>query len=129
MRAIRERLEPAEASVRLARSAGVCIAAGSDFGGGSTRAGQLAWEVEALVRAGLEPWRALGAATWRGGQLLGIRDAGRNPRGRSRRLHARPRRPAERPCRALAHLALAWPIADFGVRGSVLRRPAALVGG
>ena len=62
---------------RLARAAGVRIAAGSDFGGGSTRAGQLAWEVESLVRAGLEPWRALGAATWRGGQLLGIRDAGR----------------------------------------------------
>lgn len=77
VRAIRDRLEQAEASVRLARAAGVRIAAGSDFGGGSTRAGQLAWEVEALVRAGLEPWRALGAATWRGGQLLGIRDAGR----------------------------------------------------
>jgi imidazolonepropionase-like amidohydrolase len=76
-RTIRDRLERAEASVRLARAAGVRIAAGSDFGGGSTRAGQLAWEVESLVRAGLEPWRALGAATWRGGQLLGIRDAGR----------------------------------------------------
>lgn len=77
LRAIRERLERAEASVRLAHAAGVRIAAGSDFGGGSTRAGQLAWEVEALVRAGLEPWQALGAATWRGGQLLGVRDAGR----------------------------------------------------
>jgi imidazolonepropionase-like amidohydrolase len=77
VRAIRDRLERAEASVRMARSAGVRIAAGSDFGGGSTRAGQLAWEVEALVKTGLEPWRALGAATWRGGQLLGIRDAGR----------------------------------------------------
>jgi imidazolonepropionase-like amidohydrolase len=77
IRVIRDRLERAEASVRLARAAGVRIAAGSDFGGGSTRAGQLAWEVEALVRAGLEPWRALGAATWRGGQLLGDRDAGR----------------------------------------------------
>jgi imidazolonepropionase-like amidohydrolase len=64
-------LESAEASVRLARDAGVVIAAGTDFGGGSLRANQLAWEVEALVAAGLEPWEALGAATWRGGELLG----------------------------------------------------------
>ena len=35
------------------------------------RANQLAWEVECLVAAGLEPWEALGAATWRGGELLG----------------------------------------------------------
>lgn len=67
----------AEESVRLARAAGVPIAAGTDFGGGSTRANQLAWEVEALVTAGLEPWEALGAATWRGGDLLGEPDAGR----------------------------------------------------
>jgi imidazolonepropionase-like amidohydrolase len=70
------RREKAEASVRLARSAGVRIAAGTDFGGGSLRANQLAWEVEALVGAGLEPWEALGAATWRGGELLGEADAG-----------------------------------------------------
>lgn len=67
----------AEESVRLARAAGVPIATGTDFGGGSTRANQLAWEVEALVAAGLEPWEALGAATWRGGDLLGEPDAGR----------------------------------------------------
>jgi len=46
------------------------------IGGGSTRANQLAWEVECLVAAGLEPWEALGAATWRGGELLGEPDAG-----------------------------------------------------
>lgn len=74
--AIRDRLAAAEASVRAARAAGVRIAAGTDSGGGSTRAGQLAWEVESLVRAGLEPWEALRAATLRGGQLLGEPDAG-----------------------------------------------------
>jgi imidazolonepropionase-like amidohydrolase len=74
---IAARRERAEESVRLARSAGVRIATGTDFGGGSTRANQLAWEVEALVGAGLEPWEALAAATWRGGELLGEPDAGR----------------------------------------------------
>lgn len=71
------RRERAEESVRHARAAGVAIATGTDFGGGSTRANQLAWEVESLVAAGLEPWEALGAATWRGGDLLGEPDAGR----------------------------------------------------
>lgn len=66
-----------EASERLARSAGVAIAAGTDFGGGSLRASQLAWEVESLVRADLEPHETLAAATWRGGELLGEPDAGR----------------------------------------------------
>ena len=63
-------------SVRLAHATGVRIAAGTDFGGGSLRANQLAWEVEALVEAGLEPWEALGAATHRGGELLGEPNAG-----------------------------------------------------
>jgi imidazolonepropionase-like amidohydrolase len=75
--AIAERREEAQASIRLARAAGVAIAAGSDFGGGSVRAGHLAWEVECLVRAGLEPWEALGAATWRGGDVLRDPHAGR----------------------------------------------------
>lgn len=75
-RFIRDRLEAARASVRLARDAGVRIAAGTDFGGGSLRANQLAWEVEQLVGAGLEPWQALAAATWRGGELLGETEAG-----------------------------------------------------
>jgi len=75
-RTIAERQERAIDSVRLARAAGVRIATGTDAGGGSLRANQLAWEVEELVRAGLEPWEALGAATWRGGELLGEADAG-----------------------------------------------------
>ena len=74
--ATRARAERAEESVRLAHAAGVAIATGTDFGGGSTRANQLAWEVESLVAAGLEPWEALGAATWRGGELLGEPEAG-----------------------------------------------------
>lgn len=67
---IMERWESARASVKVARAAGVQIAGGSDFGGGSLRAGHLAWEVESLVDAGLEPWEALAAVTWRGGDLL-----------------------------------------------------------
>ena len=74
--AIASQLEAAQASVRVARDAGVAIAAGTDFGGGSGRANQLAWEVESLVAAGLEPLDALAAATWRGGELLGEADAG-----------------------------------------------------
>jgi imidazolonepropionase-like amidohydrolase len=74
---IEARLEMAEASVRTARDAGVKIATGSDFGGGSLRANQLAWEVTSLVTAGLEPVDALAAATWRGGDLLGEPEAGR----------------------------------------------------
>jgi imidazolonepropionase-like amidohydrolase len=73
----RRLLERGEESVRLARAAGVKICAGTDMGGGSTRAGKLAWEVESLVAAGLQPWQALGSATWRGGDLLGRPAAGR----------------------------------------------------
>ena len=73
---IRARLDLARESVRLARAAGVRITAGTDFGGGSLRANQLAWEVQQLVAAGLEPWEALAAATWRGGELLGEPGAG-----------------------------------------------------
>lgn len=74
---VAQRLEQAEHSVRLAYEAGVAIAAGSDFGGGSLRANQLAWEVQALISAGVEPQVALAAATWRGGDLLGDDNAGR----------------------------------------------------
>jgi imidazolonepropionase-like amidohydrolase len=70
------RREWAHESVRLAARAGVLIAAGTDFGGGSLRPNQLAWEVECLVAAGLEPWQALAAATRNGGVLLGEEDAG-----------------------------------------------------
>ncbi len=73
---IAARREAAEASVATAHRAGVRIATGTDFGGGSTRANQLAWEVESLVTAGLQPWEALAAATWHGGELLGEADAG-----------------------------------------------------
>jgi imidazolonepropionase-like amidohydrolase len=74
---LRERKERVYESVRTARRSGVTIAAGSDFGGGSVRAGHLAWEAELLVEAGLEPWEALAALTWRGGELLGEPEAGR----------------------------------------------------
>ena len=75
-RVVARRTEVARESVRLAHAAGVVIAAGTDFGGGSARANQLAWEVEALVECGLEPWEALAAATWRGGEILGEPSAG-----------------------------------------------------
>src|SRR5262249_60658082 len=70
------RREWAHESVRLAAGAGVLIATGTDFGGGSLRANQLAWEIECLVTAGLQPWQALAAATRNGGTLLGEPDAG-----------------------------------------------------
>jgi imidazolonepropionase-like amidohydrolase len=73
---IAARREWAHESVRLAARAGVLVAAGTDFGGGSLRANQLAWEIECLVTAGLEPWQALAAATRNGGTLLGEPDAG-----------------------------------------------------
>ena len=71
-----DRLEQAEESIRNCRAAGVLICAGTDFGGGSTRPNHMAWEVGSLVEAGLEPWEALAAATWHGGELLGEPDAG-----------------------------------------------------
>ncbi len=64
------------------------IAGGTDFGGGSLRANQLAWEIECLVTAGPEPSQALAAATRDGGVLLGepeagvIRDGGLRPGAR-----------------------------------------------
>ena len=75
--ALAARKEVAYESVGHAKAAGVRIAAGTDFGGGSLRANQMAWEVECLVAAGLEPWEALAAATWLGGDLLGEPQAGR----------------------------------------------------
>jgi imidazolonepropionase-like amidohydrolase len=74
---IAKRKESAYASVAKAKRAGVRIATGSDFGGGSVRAGHLAWEVELLVAAGLTPREALVAATRAGGELLGDDHAGR----------------------------------------------------
>jgi imidazolonepropionase-like amidohydrolase len=72
----RDRLASAHESVRNCNAAGVLITSGTDFGGGSTRPNHMAWEVESLAEAGLEPWEALAAATWHGGQLLGEPDAG-----------------------------------------------------
>ena len=71
----------AYAAVAAARRAGVRIATGSDFGGGSVRAGHLAWEVELLVAAGLTPREALNAATREGGAVLGHPQAGRIAEG------------------------------------------------
>ncbi|HEY8731178.1 MAG TPA: amidohydrolase family protein [Candidatus Limnocylindria bacterium] len=76
-RRIAQRKDGAYASVAAAKRAGVRIATGSDFGGGSVRAGHLAWEVELLVAAGLTPREALVAATRAGGELLGHAHAGR----------------------------------------------------
>jgi imidazolonepropionase-like amidohydrolase len=75
--AIAARKETAYESLRLAAAAGVQIAAGTDFGGGSLRANQLAWEVEAQVSAGREPYQALASATRVGGDLLREPTAGR----------------------------------------------------
>ncbi len=77
MALIAARREQAHESVRLAHSAGVLLAAGTDFGGGSLRANQLAWEVQALVTAGVPVAAALAAATVNGGRLLGEPEAGR----------------------------------------------------
>ena len=76
MRRNRDSLERARESIRHCRAAGVLICAGTDFGGGSTRPNHMAWEVGSLVEAGLEPWEALAAATWHGGELLGEPGAG-----------------------------------------------------
>jgi imidazolonepropionase-like amidohydrolase len=75
-KALSERWDAARDGVRLARAAGVLLGAGTDFGGGSARANQLAWEVEALVETGLEPCEALAAVTWRAGEILGEPEAG-----------------------------------------------------
>ena len=74
---IATRKEGAYAAVAATRRAGVRIAVGSDFGGGSVRAGHLAWDVEHLVEAGLTPREALHAVTRAGGELLGEEHAGR----------------------------------------------------
>src|SRR5205807_414771 len=77
--------EDVRAVVDLAHGRGAKVTAHSGFlagarvgiGGGSLRANHLAWEVEALVEAGLKPAEALVSATVQGGQLLGEAEAGR----------------------------------------------------
>jgi len=64
------------ASVKTAHDAGVRIATGTDFGGGPPRVGNFALELELLVSAGLEPYEALGAATWAAGEVIGIPGVG-----------------------------------------------------
>lgn len=69
-------LEMGLASVRAAYAAGARIATGTDFGGGPPRAGNFALELELLVRAGLQPYEALGCATWRAGEVMGLAGVG-----------------------------------------------------
>ena len=123
--AIGERRERAHESVRLAYEAGVLVAAGTDFGGGSLRANQLAWEVQTLVAAGLPP-----TARWprRPSTAAGCW-ASRRPasaRGRPGRLRAGARRPAVRPGRAVAgvahHVVTAEPPGGVRRRGRPPRR-------
>jgi imidazolonepropionase-like amidohydrolase len=59
------------ATIMAAYEAGVPIYAGSD-GGGISRHGNIAGEVEALVRIGLPAHDALGAASWRAREWLGF---------------------------------------------------------
>src|SRR5690349_12483680 len=59
------------ATIMAAYEAGVPIYAGSD-GGGISRHGNIAGEVEALVRIGLPSYDALGAASWRARERLGV---------------------------------------------------------
>ena len=73
----KEMKDGAYAAITAVKNAGVTIATGSDFGGGSVRAGHLAWEIELLVAAGLQPYEALAAATRNGGALYGVDHAGR----------------------------------------------------
>jgi imidazolonepropionase-like amidohydrolase len=61
--------------IRAAIDAGVAVYAGSDAGGGITH-GRLVDEIVALHRAGLSPTDALGAASWRARQWLGVPDIG-----------------------------------------------------
>lgn len=69
-------LAQGKTSVKIARDAGVRIATGTDFGGGPPRAGNFALELELLVQAGLEPYEALGAATWAAGEVMAVPGVG-----------------------------------------------------
>ena len=103
---VEARREAAMASVAAAHRAGVAIATGTDFGGGSTRANQLAWEVEQLVEAGLAavggPRRSRHVARRR---AAGRARRRRHPGGRAGGPRARPRRPGVGSHRAVARVA------------------------
>src|SRR5258708_17858392 len=73
---VADRWEAARSSVKLAHGAGVVLGGGTDFGGGSGPADQLAWEGEALTESSLEPWEALAAVTWKAGEILDQPEAG-----------------------------------------------------
>lgn len=79
-------LEMALASVRAAHAAGARIATGTDFGGGPARVGNFALELELLVRAGLQPFEAMGCATWRAGEVMGLPGVGTLASGTSAEL-------------------------------------------
>lgn len=64
-------------SVRLAADHGVRIAVGSDSGSELVRHDKTAFEMTALVRAGLNPMAAIMAATRNAAELLRLRDCGR----------------------------------------------------
>lgn len=124
---VAKRKESAYASLAAATRAGVRIATGTDFGGGSVRAGFLAGEVELLVDAGLEPHDALAAATWRAGELLGVITPGVSKRGcrpiscssRAIRCLTRARCGA---CGRSTSAVCAWPDPALGVGGQCYRR-------
>src|SRR3989475_4616000 len=90
---IARRRERAIESVRLAHPAGGRVAPGGRFGRGTVRANHLAWEVEALVEAGLKPWEALASATGRGGDPLDEPETGRRVPGGPPRFLLRHRHP------------------------------------
>ena len=98
---------------------GRVIATGTDFGGGSTRANQLAWEVEHLVEAGLEPWEALGVRDLARRRAARRAGRGRDPGGRAGGSRAGPRRSALGPDGALAGLAQLLGLSRPGARGGI----------
>ena len=103
--AMAERRERAHESVRLAHRAGVLIAAGTDFGGGSLRANQLAWEVADAGRRRAAARRGAGRGDRQRRADAGRARGRRAPGGRPGRLRAGARRPAVRPGRAVAGVA------------------------
>ncbi len=58
-------------TIMAAHEAGVAIYAGSD-GGGVARHGNISGEVRALAALGMSPEQALGAASWRAREWLGL---------------------------------------------------------
>ena len=79
------------ATIMAAYDAGVPIYAGSD-GGGISRHGNIAGEIEALVRIGMPAHDALGAASWRAREWLGVDGLERGRLGGLRRLRPQPGR-------------------------------------